>query len=128
LAAFGEKPGVMVIGPAGEKLLTGSSIQFADPAGRPARAAGRGGLGAIMGSKGVKAIIVDDRGTEAKQNLIDAEKFKEASQKWAKMLTCHPISGQALPAYGTAVLINIVNEAGARPRNFRRGCLNSPRH
>ena len=61
---FGEKTGVMVIGPAGEKRLTGASIQFADPAGRPARAAGRGGLGALMGSKGVKAIVVDDRGTE----------------------------------------------------------------
>jgi aldehyde:ferredoxin oxidoreductase len=119
---FGEKTGVMVIGPAGEKKLTGASIQFADPVGRPARAAGRGGLGAIMGSKGVKAIVADDRGTESKQPLANAEKFKEASQKWAKMLTCHPISGQALPAYGTAVLINIVNEAGALPtQNFRRG-------
>ena len=38
---FGEKTGVMVIGPAGEKFLTGASIQFADPAGRPARAAGQ---------------------------------------------------------------------------------------
>ena len=54
--------------------------------------------------------------------LADADKFKEASQKWAKMLTGHPISGQALPTYGTAVLINIVNEAGALPtQNFRRG-------
>ncbi len=119
---FGEKTGVMVIGPAGEKCLTGASIQFADPAGRPARAAGRGGLGAVMGSKGVKAIIVDDRGTEPKLPLADGEKFKEASMKWAKMLTSHPISGQALPTYGTAVLINIVNEAGALPtQNFRRG-------
>ena len=119
---FGEKTGVMVIGPAGEKRLTAASIQFADPAGRPARAAGRGGLGALMGSKGVKAIVVDDRGTDPKLPLTDAEKFKAASQKWAKMLTSHPISGQALPAYGTAVLINIVNEAGALPtQNFRRG-------
>ncbi len=119
---FGEKTGVMVIGPAGEKCLTGASIQFADPAGRPARAAGRGGLGAVMGSKGVKAIVVDDRGTEPKLPLADADKFKAASQKWAKMLTSHPVSGQALPAYGTAVLINIVNEAGALPtKNFRDG-------
>ena len=119
---FGAKTGVMVIGPAGEKRLTGASIQFADPSGRPARAAGRGGLGAVMGSKGVKAIVVDDQGSEAKLPLADPEKFKAASQKWAKMLTGNPISGQALPAYGTAVLINIVNEAGALPtQNFRRG-------
>ncbi len=75
-----------------------------------------------MGSKGVKAIVVDERGTEPKLPLADAEKFKAASQKWAKMLTANPISGQALPAYGTAVLINIVNESGALPtQNFRRG-------
>ena len=59
---FGAKTGVMVIGPGGEKRLTGASIQFADPSGRPGRAAGRGGLGAVMGSKGVKAIVVDDQG------------------------------------------------------------------
>ncbi len=112
---FGAKTGVMVIGPAGEKRLTGASIQFADPSGRPARAAGRGGLGAVMGSKSVKAIVVDDQGSEAKLPLADPEKFKAASQKWAKMLIGNPISGQALPAYGTAVLINIVNEAGALP-------------
>jgi aldehyde:ferredoxin oxidoreductase len=119
---FGQKTGVMVIGPAGEKRLTGASIQFADPAGRPARAAGRGGLGALMGSKGVKALIVDDSGTEPSADLADPDKFKTAAKKWAKMLTEHPISGQALPTYGTAVLINIVNEAGALPtQNFRRG-------
>ena len=73
---FGEKTGVMVIGPAGEKRLTGASIQFADPAGRPARAAGRGGLGAVMGSKGVKAIVVDDRGTEPKLPLADPRKVQ----------------------------------------------------
>jgi aldehyde:ferredoxin oxidoreductase len=119
---FGQKTGVMVIGPAGEKRLTGASIQFADPAGRPARAAGRGGLGALMGSKGVKALIVDDSGTTPQADLADPDKFKAAAKKWATMLTEHPISGQALPAYGTAVLINIVNEAGALPtKNFRRG-------
>jgi aldehyde:ferredoxin oxidoreductase len=119
---FGKGVGVMSIGQAGEKRLTGASIQFADPHGRPGRAAGRGGLGALMGSKKLKALVVDDTGTETFVSLADPKKFKEASKKWAKYLREHPVSGQALPAYGTAVLINIVNEAGALPtKNFRGG-------
>ncbi|MEJ2092126.1 MAG: aldehyde ferredoxin oxidoreductase C-terminal domain-containing protein [Syntrophobacterales bacterium] len=118
---FGKGVGVMSIGQAGEKRLTAASIQFADPQGRPGRAAGRGGLGALMGSKKLKALIVDDQGAAAVP-LADPEKFKEASRRWAKYLMDHPVSGQALPAYGTAVLINIVNEAGALPtKNFRGG-------
>lgn len=74
-----------------------------------------------MGSKKLKAIVVDDRGA-AHVALADPEKFKAAARKWAKYLTEHPVSGQALPTYGTAVLINIVNEAGALPtKNFRGG-------
>lgn len=118
---FGRSVGVMSIGQAGEKRLTAASIHFGDPAGRPGRAAGRGGLGALMGSKKLKALIVDDRGA-APTALTDPEKFKAAARKWAKYLLEHPVSGQALPAYGTAVLINIVNEAGALPtKNFRFG-------
>jgi aldehyde:ferredoxin oxidoreductase len=118
---FGKGVGVMSIGQAGEKRLTGASIHFADPNGRPGRAAGRGGLGALMGAKKLKALVVDDSGAD-KVPLADPEKFKEASRRWAKYLMDHPVSGQALPAYGTAVLINIVNEAGALPtKNFRGG-------
>lgn len=118
---FGKGVGVMSIGQAGEKRLSAASIHFADPHGRPGRAAGRGGLGALMGSKKLKAIVVDDRGA-APMALADPEKFKAAARKWAKYLTEHPVSGQALPTYGTAVLINIVNEAGALPtKNFRGG-------
>jgi len=118
---FGKGVGVMSIGQAGEKRLTAASIHFADPWGRPGRAAGRGGLGALMGSKKLKALVVDDRGAPPVP-LAHPQKFREASRKWAKYLMEHPVSGQALPAYGTAVLINIVNEAGALPtQNFRRG-------
>ena len=59
---FGKGVGVMSIGQAGEKRLTGASIHFADPNGRPGRAAGRGGLGALMGAKKLKALVVDDQG------------------------------------------------------------------
>ena len=119
---FGRGVGVMSIGQAGEKRLTAASIHFTDPKGRPGRAAGRGGLGALMGSKKLKALVVDDRGARAGCALADPDRFKAAARKWAKYLMEHPVSGQALPAYGTAVLINIVNEAGALPtKNFRGG-------
>ena len=119
---FGRGVGVMSIGPAGEKRLTAASINFTDPHGRPGRAAGRGGLGALMGSKKLKAIVVDDKGAPSGVPLADPEKFKAAARKWAKCIIEHPVSGQALPTFGTAVLINIVNEAGALPtKNFRGG-------
>jgi len=121
-ADFGEHVGMMSIGPAGEKRLVAASIQFGDQQGRPSRAAGRGGLGALMGSKGLKALVVDERGSAPHLPMADPEKFKAAARQWAKILVNHPVSGQALPTYGTAVLINIVNDAGALPtQNFRRG-------
>ncbi|BFR49098.1 aldehyde ferredoxin oxidoreductase [Nitratidesulfovibrio sp. HK-II] len=117
----GKKACGMVIGPAGEACLTAASIQFSDPWGRPARAAGRGGLGAVMGSKKVKAIVLDDEGG-ARFGYADEEAFKAASKRWAEMLRAHPVTGQGLPGFGTAVLVNIINEAGAFPtKNFRTG-------
>src|SRR5574342_251884 len=61
--------------------------------------------------------------------LTDPEKFKAAARKWARFIIEHPVSGQALPAFGTAVLINIVNEAGALPtKNFRGGRFEFAEH
>jgi aldehyde:ferredoxin oxidoreductase len=118
---FGKRVGVMCIGPAGEQRLTAASIQFADPKGRAGRAAGRGGLGAVMGSKGIKAIVVDDKGTD-KVPLVDPDGFKIANRRWTEMLKSHPVSGQGLPSFGTAILVNLINEAGALPtKNFRSG-------
>ena len=118
---FGKRVGVASIGPAGEQRLTGASIQFADPKGHPGRAAGRGGLGAVMGSKKIKAIVVDDAGAD-KFPLQNPEAFKAANKKWVELLMKHPVSGEGLPAFGTAVLVNLINEAGALPtKNFRSG-------
>ncbi|XPV77226.1 MAG: aldehyde ferredoxin oxidoreductase family protein [Desulfovibrio sp.] len=117
----GPKTAAMIIGPAGEKRLGSASIQFSDPEGHPARAAGRGGLGAVMGSKRVKAITLDDSGCKPIA-AINSEDFKAANKKWVKLLLDHPVTGQGLPAYGSAVLVNIINEAGALPtKNFRDG-------
>jgi len=111
----------MSIGPAGEQRLSAACINFADTNGRPGRAAGRGGLGAVMGSKGIKAIVVDDSGAD-RVPVANPEAFKAANKRWVEILKGHPVTGQGLPAYGTAILINIINEAGALPtKNFRFG-------
>ena len=119
-AKYGEKVGIALAGPAGEYRLPTANISFKDPDGN-IRSAGRGGLGAVMGSKKVKAIILDDTGAGTVP-IADPEKFKAASKVFAKALLDHPVSGQSLAAYGTDVLINILNEAGGLPaHNFTAG-------
>ena len=78
-------------------------------------------MGAVMGSKGLKAIVVDDAGGE-EVAIKNPEAFKEAAQTFAKALRDHPVTGQGLPTYGTNVLAAIINEAGGYPtRNFSSG-------
>ncbi|MDD9302441.1 MAG: aldehyde ferredoxin oxidoreductase [Desulfobacter sp.] len=118
---YGKNRGVLSIGQAGEQCLKAASIQQADMNGRPGRAHGRGGLGAVMGSKKIKAIVVNDKGAE-RLEIKDPEAFKAANKRWMEMLRSHPVTGEGLPALGTAVLVNVVNEAGAMPtQNFRSG-------
>lgn len=114
LETYGEKSSVLCIGPAGEQKLTAASIQTTDVDGRPCRAAGRGGLGAVMGSKGLKAIVVDQRGKSA-DAIADPEAFKEAAKAFAKAVKEHPFTGQMLPALGTAGMVAPVNSMGAFP-------------
>ena len=117
---YGAKVGVAIIGPAGEMRLSAANISFADPEGN-IRSAGRGGLGAVMGSKKIKAVVIDDTGAPGVA-IADREAFKSAAKRFAKALTTHPVTGQALAKYGTNVLVNILNEAGGLPsENFRRG-------
>ncbi len=103
---------VLCIGPAGEKLsLIASVMNDVD------RAAGRGGVGAVMGSKNLKAVVV--KGTK-KVPLFDEERVKSVSSQKVKTLREDPVAGQGLPTYGTAVLVNIINENGVLPvRNFQ---------
>jgi aldehyde:ferredoxin oxidoreductase len=118
---FGDKIACISIGQAGEMKLAASSIACTDMEGRPARHAGRGGVGAVMGSKGVKVIVLDDTGTSVRQPK-DPDKFREANKIFVDGLRKHGVTGEALPAYGTNVLTNILNEAGGYPTyNFREG-------
>jgi aldehyde:ferredoxin oxidoreductase len=120
LAKQEEKTAVISIGPAGEMKMAAANISVKDPEGH-VRSAGRGGLGAVMGSKNVKCIAIEAAESSA-VDIHDREAFKAAAKVFAKALMEHPVSGQGLPTYGTAVLVNIINEAGALPtKNFTAG-------
>ncbi len=119
-AKYGASVGVAIIGVAGEMKLTSANISFADPESN-LRSAGRGGLGAVMGSKKIKAVVIDDSGAEGVP-IADPEAFKSAAKRFVTALTTHPVTGQGLPKYGTNILVNILNEAGGLPtENFKRG-------
>ena len=112
------KPGVITIGPAGEMKMASANISVKDPDGG-LRSNGRGGLGAVMGSKRVKFIAIDPQ--DGKVAIANPDKFKEANRAFAKALVDHPVS-KALGQYGTNVLVNIINESGGLPtRNFTSG-------
>ncbi|HBT47589.1 MAG TPA: aldehyde ferredoxin oxidoreductase [Peptococcaceae bacterium] len=110
-------------GPAGEKLLSMAGVCFNDKDDRPSRYAGRGGLGAVMGSKGLKGIVIDSFGAPGVQ-VVDPDLFKTGQRKLVEALREHGVTkpGGTLNTYGTAALINVLNEAGGLPtRNFSAG-------
>jgi len=117
---LGCKVGVLAIGPAGELKLSAANISVKDPSGN-VRSHGRGGGGAVMGSKKLKYICIDDAGGQLVPPK-DAEKFKKNARIFAKALLDFPATGEGLPKYGTALMVNIINGAGAFPtKNFRYG-------
>jgi aldehyde:ferredoxin oxidoreductase len=103
-----------VIGPAGERgVLFGSIVN------NRGRSIGRGGLGAVMGAKRLKAVVVDGHGPR-KPRVADEERLRFVVYEAEKLLKANPITSQALPEFGTSVLVNVLNQAGAFPtRNFR---------
>jgi aldehyde:ferredoxin oxidoreductase len=120
---FGKKVGIATIGVAGEHKMAMAGVCFNDIDNRPSRYSGRGGLGAVMGSKGLKFIVVDGEGGPGVE-IANKELFDQGRKKLADAMRSHDLTkpGGALNSYGTAVLVNIVNEAGALPtRNFREG-------
>lgn len=104
-----EKSRVVTIGPAGEKLSNMASIM-----NDVSRAAGRSGVGAVMGSKNLKAIVV--RGTKNVE-VADPVALKDVVKRCGVNIKENGVTGQGLPAYGTAVLVNIINEGGVLPTN-----------
>ncbi len=118
---FGDKAACITIGPAGEMRLAAASVAVTDTDGHPTRHCGRGGMGSVMGSKGLKAIVLDAAGLPRPASA-DAAAFAAAAKRFAKHLDAHPVTGQTLPMYGTNALANVINSAGAYPtRNFSAG-------
>ena len=117
------KVDVAAIGVSGELLNGNAGIAYNDLKKRPSRFSGRGGLGALMGSKGLKCITIDPDGAPG-VDIQNRDLFEEGRKKLADALKTHDITKPkgALNSYGTAVLINILNEAGGLPtRNFSSG-------
>ena len=104
---------VACIGPAGEKL-----VRYACIINDKHRAAGRSGVGAVMGSKNLKAVVVKGSGSVT---VADKEAFKKATLDGFQKIKANPVTSTGLPAYGTAVLVNIINASGVFPtRNFQQ--------
>ncbi len=120
---YGKKTHITGIGLAGEHRYPNSGIVFDDMKQRPSRYSGRGGVGAVMGSKGLKFIVVNDKGAPGVE-IANPDLFKQGAKKLRDALNEHPVTKPkgGLNTYGTAILVNIVNEAGGFPtRNFRSG-------
>ena len=107
------KRNVLCIGPAGENLSRIAAIMNDGQ-----RSMARGGPGAVMGSKNLKAIVVEGK---QRPEIIDQEQFKYMLYESRKLLKASPLTSQALPEFGTVVMMNIVNAVGALPtRNHRK--------
>jgi len=114
---YSKKASVASIGPAGENQVLYSAIMNDKD-----RAAGRGGLGAILGSKNMKAIVAI--GTK-EIPVADPEELKTLLTKISRLIDKNPVTGKSLNLLGTSVLVNVVNAHGMFPTdNFKRGVFN----
>ena len=120
---YGDGATVISIGQAGEFLLTGAGIASTGEKDQRSNHSARGGLGAVMGSKGLKAIVIDKPAGKSIP-LADAELFRNASKTFAQKLINDPKLGTqgSQHLYGTASIVGAVNELGSLPTgNFSQG-------
>ncbi|MCL4425384.1 MAG: aldehyde ferredoxin oxidoreductase [Firmicutes bacterium] len=118
---YGEKAAISLIGPAGEHLLPAAGIAGTDQEGFPGRYSGRGGLGAVMASKGLKAVVVLAE-TARPLTAVDKTLWDEALKEYNRLLQTLPATSERMPLYGTAATLEFTNRIGALPtRNFSRG-------
>jgi aldehyde:ferredoxin oxidoreductase len=119
-ARFGARAGCVITGPAGEMRLPTACLSVTDPEGEPCRNLGRGGLGAVAGAKGLKAIIVEDEG--ARLEPAHPEGLRELTKRFTRALQEHPVTGERFAKYGTTMTLMNVNTLGGLPtRNFSSG-------
>ncbi len=120
LERFGHKVGLALIGPGGEMRLQAAGIQNLDKDNEPSRINARGGLGALMGARRLKAVVIDSSQGE-KPRLADAEGFKAAQKRFTQALMAHPQTA-IYRDFGTAGLAAMVDGFGALPTcNFSIG-------
>jgi len=119
---YGDKISIMIIGPAGERRLANSTVAVTDVEGRPCRHAARGGVGAIMGAKSLKAIVIDDTGTPSRK-AVDSGAFTAAVKSAVEAIQSGPY-GTLLHHSGTAGMIDIDNGRGSLPtHNHHQGAF-----
>ena len=117
---YGKDIGVISIGPAGEARMAASTIAVTDHDGRPSRHAARGGLGAVMGSKGIKAIVINAKGTKAIEP-IHKEQYKDTVRDLVEILKQEKGS-QSLSKFGTPRVISFLSQLGSMPSwNYHGG-------
>lgn len=118
---YGKRVSIILIGPAGERGFPISGISSTDREGRPTRFAARGGLGAVMGLKGLKAIVIDPEGASG-VSYKDKKSFYGVVKELTKALIENPITSEYYPKYGTAPMVTRTNALKALPtRNFSQG-------
>lgn len=116
---YGERISVISLGQAGQMGLTASGISVSSPDFQP-RMAARGGLGAVMGAKKLKALFIDDTGGSAVLP-VDQESYNKGLKEYVKGMTSHPLIG-GLKAFGSPILLNMINEMGAlTTKNYSQG-------
>ena len=117
---YGRKIAVLSIGIAGERKYKGASVSFTDIFGDPSRNAARGGLGAVMGSKGLKAIVIDPA-PAGQVEIAHPEEFRQIVKSWVDTLK-HDVSCSLFSRFGTPFAISNSASHGTLPaNNYRSG-------
>lgn len=118
-AEYGDNVAIVSIGPAGESCLKAAGVSVTTPDFH-VRMAARGGLGAVMGSKNLKALVIDDAGADGLE-ISNPEKLKEAASSLSKGILSHPLI-EGFKQLGTPLLVMMINGAGCLPtKNYSSG-------
>ncbi|MBE9570212.1 MAG: aldehyde ferredoxin oxidoreductase, partial [Proteobacteria bacterium] len=113
---FGQKVVIISIGPCGEMKMAAATVAVTDNDGRPCRHAGRGGLGAVMGAKGLKAIVIDPQGARPLK-AVDATAFAKAVKEYTKIIQSSKNTA-FFQENGTAGLVDVSQARGSMPTRY----------
>lgn len=118
---YGDRAGLVLIGPAGEMRLLSAAVAVIDGDGSPTRFAARGGLGAVLGAMGLKAIVIDDTGAPRPEPALPA-RYQAAFRAYSELLRTTPQTSEIYTRLSTPALVRTTNALGGLPtRNFQTG-------